>query len=32
MDGNFYFKAGAYTQVEGPRTKVSYDKFEFIYE
>ncbi|MBU3010573.1 polysaccharide lyase family 7 protein [Polaribacter vadi] len=32
MDGNFYFKAGAYTQVSGPKTKVSYSKFQFIYE
>lgn len=32
MDGQFYFKAGAYTQVSGPQTKVSYDKFNFIYE
>lgn len=31
MDGQFYFKAGAYTQVSGPKTKVSYDKFNFIY-
>ncbi len=32
MDGNFYFKAGAYTQVSGPKTKVSYSKFQFVYE
>lgn len=32
MDGNFYFKAGAYTQVSGPKTKVSYSKFQFIYD
>lgn len=32
MDGNFYFKAGAYTQVAGPKTKVSYDQFAFIYK
>jgi len=32
MDGQFYFKAGAYTQVSGPKTKVSYDKFNFIYD
>lgn len=32
MDGNFYFKAGAYTQVSGPQTKVSYSKFQFIYQ
>lgn len=31
MDGNFYFKAGAYTQVSGPKTKVSYSRFQFIY-
>jgi len=31
MDGQFYFKAGAYTQVSGPKTRVSYDKFKFIY-
>lgn len=31
MDGQFYFKAGAYTQVSGPKTKVSYNKFDFIY-
>lgn len=31
MDGEFYFKAGAYTQVSGPQTKVSYDEFKFIY-
>lgn len=31
MDGQFYFKAGAYTQVSGPQTKVSYDKFQFLY-
>lgn len=31
MDGQFYFKAGAYTQVSGPQTQVSYDKFDFIY-
>jgi len=31
MDGEFYFKAGAYTQVSGPKTKVSYDKFDFRY-
>jgi hypothetical protein len=30
-DGEFYFKAGAYTQVDGPKTKVSYSKFQFIY-
>lgn len=30
-DGQFYFKAGAYTQVSGPQTKVSYDSFKFIY-
>jgi len=32
MDGQFYFKAGAYTQVSGPKTKVSYNRFNFIYE
>ncbi|WP_296638356.1 polysaccharide lyase family 7 protein [Polaribacter sp.] len=32
MDGNFFFKAGAYTQVAGPKTKVSYEKFKFIYK
>jgi len=32
MDGQFYFKAGAYTQVSGPQTKVSYNKFNFIYK
>lgn len=32
MDGNFYFKAGAYTQVAGPKTKVSYEQFKFIYK
>lgn len=31
MDGEFYYKAGAYTQVDGPKTKVSYSKFEFLY-
>ncbi|SDR71166.1 Alginate lyase [Polaribacter sp. KT25b] len=31
MDGEFYFKAGAYTQVDGPKTKVSYSKFQFLY-
>lgn len=31
-DGNFYYKAGAYTQVSGPKTKVSYNKFQFIYK
>ena len=30
-DGEFYFKAGAYTQVDGPKTKVSYSKFQFLY-
>lgn len=32
MDGNFYYKAGAYTQVSGPKTKVSYSTFKFIYQ
>ncbi|MEN8966038.1 MAG: polysaccharide lyase family 7 protein [Polaribacter sp.] len=32
MNGNFYFKAGAYTQVSGPKTKVSYEQFKFIYK
>lgn len=30
-DGEFYFKAGAYTQVEGPKTIVMYDEFKFEY-
>ena len=30
-DGEFYFKAGAYTQVSGPKTKVSYSAFNYLY-
>lgn len=30
-DGEFYFKAGAYTQVSGPKTIVMYDEFKFYY-
>ncbi len=30
-DGFFYFKAGAYTQVSGPKTRVSYDEFKYDY-
>ena len=30
-DGEFYFKAGAYTQVSGPKTLVMYDQFEYRY-
>lgn len=32
MDGNFYFKSGAYTQVSGAKTKVTYHKFKFFYQ
>lgn len=30
-DGFFYFKAGAYTQVSGPKTRVSYYEFKYEY-
>ena len=30
-DGEFYFKAGAYTQVTGPETKIFYNEFRYKY-
>ena len=30
-DGEFYFKAGAYTQVSGPKTAVFYNNFHYKY-
>lgn len=30
-DGLFYFKAGAYIQVSGPKTRVSYSEFKYQY-